>query len=92
MHASLWAPVFTVHQGVVTIMSGFPASDGLESEGFALSAGTQTCPSASRVSPQQSPVFKLLAPLLTGELAAVHEFGLCGLNWLPPFADKEDEA
>lgn len=36
-------------------------------------------------------MFKLLVPVPAGESATIHEIGLCGLNWLPHFADKEVE-
>ena len=76
-------------------MSGFPGSDGLKSEGFVLHAGTWgllVC--QHRASPQQSQCLSshLGQCQLEIQLPTVHEFGLCGLNWLPHFADKEVEA
>lgn len=70
-------------------MSGFLGSGGLESESFLLSAGTWNLRLwEHKVSPQQLSVFKLLVPVSAGESTTIHEFDLCGLNWLPYFADK----
>lgn len=92
MCLSLGPSVHSALVGVDRVMSGFLGSDGLESEGFMLSAGTWDLHLwEHKVSPQQLSVFKLLVPVPAGESATIHEFGLCGLNWLPHFADKEVE-